>query len=63
MNKTKTACILTVTILFIVFVVQNTGSSVTVKFLFFHWYIPNPLLICVSVLIGVVLGLLACMRK
>ena len=63
MSKRKGISILILTILFIAFVVQNSGSSVTIKFLFFYWYIPNPLLICISVLIGVVLGLLASMRK
>jgi uncharacterized integral membrane protein len=62
MNKTRAACILTVTILFIVFVVQNSGH-VTARFLFFDWYIPKSLLICVSVLLGVVLGLVSAMRK
>lgn len=62
MNKTRTISILVVTILFMVFVVQNSGH-VTARFLFFEWYIPKSLLICVSVLLGVVLGLISAMRK
>jgi uncharacterized integral membrane protein len=62
MKRFRLISILTICILFIVFVFQNSQTS-RARFLMFEWYIPTALLICISVLIGVVLGILASMRN
>lgn len=62
MKKYKIIGILSLCILFIVFVFQNS-ASVTTKFLFFQWNMPKALLISISVLFGVILGVLATMKK
>ena len=62
MKRKKLMAILMITILFVLFVAQNSGSTAT-KFLFWTWYIPKAMLICISVLGGVILGILSSLRK
>ncbi|MBI3265444.1 MAG: LapA family protein [Chlamydiae bacterium] len=62
MKKTKIISLLVICILFVIFVLQNS-TVIRTKFLFFEWNMPKALLICLSVMVGVVLGILASMRK
>jgi uncharacterized integral membrane protein len=62
MKRFRLIAILSICLFFIIFVFQNSQTS-RARFLMFEWYIPTALLICISVLIGVILGILATMRK
>ncbi len=62
MKRFKLISLLSICILFVIFVFQNS-SIVRTRFLIFEWNMPKALLICLSVLIGVALGILASIRN
>ncbi|MBI1871093.1 MAG: LapA family protein [Chlamydiae bacterium] len=62
MKKIKIVSLLTLCVFFIIFVFQNS-TVIRTKFLIFEWDMPKALLICLSLLVGVILGLFASMRK
>lgn len=62
MKRAKIAALLILCILFVTFVFQNS-TVVRTRFLMFEWDMPKALLICISILVGVVLGIFATLRK
>lgn len=62
MTKARLIILVMLCVLFVVFVLQNS-SHVNTRFLMFSWTMPKAMLICISVLAGVVLGIMASMRK
>lgn len=62
MKNFKLISLLTICILFVIFVFQNS-AIIRTRFLIFEWNMPKALLISLSVLIGVVLGILATIRN
>lgn len=62
MKRFKLISLLAICILFVIFVFQN-AAIVHTRFLIFEWNMPKALLISLSVLIGVVLGIFASIKK
>lgn len=62
MKKYKLISLLTICILFIIFVFQNS-NVIRTRFLIFEWDMPKALLISICVLIGIILGIIATIKR